>query len=263
MPNRIPIATGLNITPVFDPLGWSVGTDCFAPQPERRSLDAIRQSLADPHCTGPDIVYAICMDVGMRPHHPDLIARHLLFGVVAYAAGRLGDEPIRSQGHVHKPSPRNGWSTPEVYEIWTGAACILMQESDASDPGRCFAVHASPGQVVVVPPGWAHATLSTDPQTPLSFGAWCDRAYGFDYAGVREHGGLAWFPHLSAEHRLSFNRNPRYDRRPLVEKSPGSYADLGITPGVPIYTQYEQSPGRFDFVPDPARAADLWRQFIP
>ena len=28
----------------------------------------------------------------------------------------------------------------------------------------------------------------------MSFGAWCDRQYGFDYRGVRAHRGLAWFP---------------------------------------------------------------------
>jgi len=39
---------------------------------------------------------------------------HLLYGAVTYAAGRLGNEPIRSQGHIHKASPLSGWSTPEV-----------------------------------------------------------------------------------------------------------------------------------------------------
>ncbi len=45
---------------------------------------------------------------------------------------------MRSQGHIHAPSPLNGWSTPEVYEIWRGRACVLMQETadDERDRGR-------------------------------------------------------------------------------------------------------------------------------
>ena len=46
-----------------------------------------------------------------------------------------------------------------------------MQEFPADDPGRCFAVTDGPGEVVIVPRGWAHATLSAEPETPLTFGA--------------------------------------------------------------------------------------------
>jgi glucose-6-phosphate isomerase, archaeal len=26
------------------------------------------------------------------------------------------------------------------------------------------------------------------------FGAWCDREYGFEYAEIRRHKGIAWYP---------------------------------------------------------------------
>ena len=45
----------------------------------------------------------------------DLKQRMLLYGIVAYAAGRLGQEPTRSQGHVHAIAPHSGWSPPEVF----------------------------------------------------------------------------------------------------------------------------------------------------
>ncbi len=258
-----PFDPGFDIAATAAPLGFRYGPDCFGPTVETRSLDSIRRSLRDPACAGPDPVYAIAMDVGRHGHRAALVERHLLYGAVTYAAGRLGDEPVRSQGHVHKPSPRNGWSTPEVYEIWRGRAVILMQESDGDDPGRCFAIEAGPGEVVIVPPGWAHATISADPARPLAFGAWCDRAYGFVYDGVRAHGGLAWFPLLTAGGALRWEENPAYRRRELVRKPPASYAELGVRAGVPIYRQFEQEPDRFLFVPDPARAAGVWPGFVP
>ncbi len=254
---------GLDLTPTTMPLGFAYGPDCFGPAPEIRRLDAIRPSLRDPACDGPEQVYAIAMDVGRPEDRAALEQRHLLFGVVTYAAGRLGDEPVRSQGHVHQASPRNGWSTPEVYEIWQGRAVILMQEHDRDDPGRCFAVEAGPGQVVIVPPGWAHATISADPTQPLTFGAWCDRDYGFVYDGVRAHGGLAWFPLLDREGAVRFEFNERYRHQPLTRKQPRDYRELGIEPGVPIYEQHRRDAERFMFVPEPARAIEAWRGFVP
>jgi len=50
-----------------------------------------------------------------------------------------------------------------------------MQETAEDQSGRCFAVIAQTGDVVIVPPYWAHATISADPEQPLTFGAWCDR----------------------------------------------------------------------------------------
>lgn len=254
---------GFNIEPSTSPLGFAFGPGCFGPSIEFRSLDSIRPSLLDPNCTGPDPVYAIAMDVGRMEDYRELVDHNLLFGAVAYAAGRLGREPVRSQGHVHKPSPRNGWSTPEVYEIWSGHAVILMQESDCDDPGRCFAVEAGRGDVVIVPPGWAHATISADPEQPLVFGAWCDRDYGFVYDSVRRHGGLAWFPILGPNGKLQWQRNLKYSQRELCVKQPETYSQLGLRHGRPIYQQFVEQRDRFDFVPQPALVASLWKDFIP
>jgi glucose-6-phosphate isomerase len=112
---------GLEIEACEDPLGFTYGVDVVGPEPELRRLDTIRASLRDPDCKGPDPVYAIAMDVARRADRQALERRMLLFGVVTYAAGRLGREPVRSQGHVHRASLHSGWSPPELYEIWDGA----------------------------------------------------------------------------------------------------------------------------------------------
>ncbi|MEO1235470.1 MAG: glucose-6-phosphate isomerase family protein [Planctomycetota bacterium] len=265
-PRGFPVEAGLDLVATDNPLGFTVGPGQFAPTPEVRRLDDIRSSLRDPSCVGPRDLYAIMMDVGRREHLDDLRRRHLLFGVVTYAAGRLGDEPVRSQGHIHIGNPRDGQSTPEVYEVWRGRCVVLMQErcvAGRRDTGRCFAVEAGPGGVIVVPPGWAHATVSADPDQPLTFGAWCDRDYGFAYDDVRAHGGLAYFPLLDADGVLRWEPNPTYDADSLDRRSPRVYDDLGIEPDRPIYTQYADDPGRFDFVPDPGRVAEVWNGFTP
>lgn len=254
---------GFDIRPTTNPLGFDYGPNVFGPACELRSLDAIRPSLRDPDCDGPDPVYAIAMDVGTHEKRDDLRKRNLLFGVVTYASGRLGEEPVRSQGHIHAVSASCGRSTPELYEIWQGRAVILMQERAEDDPGRCYAVEAGPGEVVVVPPEWAHATISADPNTPLTFGAWCVRDFGFDYRGVRAHGGLAWFPRLHND-RLVWDANPAYPFASDIQiKSPGDYSALGLISGIPIWQQYLDDPERVMWVPRPEKMDAVWAGFVP
>jgi glucose-6-phosphate isomerase, archaeal len=182
---------------------------------------------------------------------------------VTYARGRLGSEPVRSQGHVHRVSVRSGCSPPELYEIWRGRAIVYMQERAADDPGRCLAVEAGPGEVVVVPPGWAHATVSADPREPMTFGAWCDRDYGFEYAEVRARGGLAWFPLLGPSGGVEWEANPRYASRPLEQRRARAYPELGLVKGEPIYRAFARDANAVSWVADPSGVAHLWGDLDP
>lgn len=254
---------GLSVFPTDKPMGFSYGKDVFGPEVENRKLDDIRKSLMDPQSNGPEIVYTIAMDVGKNEHRTLLNDMHLLYGVVTYAAGKLGKEPIRSQGHMHKISTYSGWSTPEVYEIWSGEAIIYMQETADDEPGRCFAVYARPGDVVIVPPYWVHATISANPDEPLTFGAWCDRDYGFYYDKVRAHNGIAWFPVFNDENKIEWIANPAYKKSELISKSPNSYEQLGIQKNESIYETFEENPDTFLYVPRPQLKEEIWKVFEP
>ena len=254
---------GLDIRFLRDTLDFRYGPGVFGPEPEYRSLDAIRGSLQDPNCTGPDRVYAIAMDVGRLEDLDELKRRMLLFGVVIYAKGRLGKGPVRSQGHVHAIAPHCGWSTPELFEIWEGRGIIYCQEKSGDDPGRCFAIEAGPGEQVVIPPDWAHYVVNADMHSPLIFGAWCDRQYGFDYTQMRAHHGLAWFPLMADDGKISWEANPTYSANELECRKTRNYPELGLSPTTPIYEQFRGNPESVQWVSDPARFSNLWPRFEP
>lgn len=257
---------GFDISYNFDEMTFVYGKDTFGPEVERRDLDAIRKSLKDPSCDGPKTVYSIAMDIGRNKDKNDLVDRNLLYGAVIYAKGRLGNEPIRSQGHIHAASKSVGMSTPEIYEIWDGEAFIYMQESAKDNPGRCFAVHAKVGDVVVVPPNWAHSTISANPEKPLVFGAWCVRDYGFEYEDVREHGGMAYFPILNEQGGISWEKNQKYTSSDIIIKQPNKelYKKLfDIEINKSIYEQYLEDNSKFDFVPRPYIKKEQWDIFEP
>lgn len=254
---------GIGVVPLPQPLGFRYQSGVFGPQPEKRSLDAIRSSLRDPACIGPDPVYAIVMDIGREEIRAELERRMLLFGAVIYASGRLGDEPVRSQGHVHRISSHSGWSPPEVYEIWDGSAYVYMQERVADNPGRCYAVIAKPGDVVVVPPAWAHAAISADPSACMALGALCDREYSFDYDAIRKRQGLAWYPIVTADGVIEWVPNPNYQRTHLEVRCPRDYAELGFVRGSSLYEQAARNLDRFAWVSSPASCEEVWKHFEP
>lgn len=253
---------GFEIAVQLDPIGFVYGSGVIGPTPELRSFEQIRYSLMDADCSGPEYVYGIAMDVCRAEDKADLLGRNLLYGVVTYAAGRLGQEPIRSQGHRHAVSPSCGTSTPEVYEIWEGKACIYMQKNSFDDAGSCYAIYGNPGDVIIVPPGWIHATINACSDRPMTFGAWCVRDYGFDYTDVRRRGGIAFFPRIE-EDRLVWVQNRSYTAGQLIEKNAREYPELGLEYGVPIYRQYQQHPDRFRFVTHPQEYAAIWDKYIP
>lgn len=254
---------GFDILPLDEPLGFSYGKDVFGPKVENRTLNAIRKNLLDPECKGPEIVYSIAMDVGNIVDRQKMIDRNLLYGAVTYAKGKLGLEPVRSQGHIHAVSKSCGMSTCEVYEIWSGAAYIYMQETAQDNPGRCYAVYAKSGDVVIVPPGWAHATIVADIRQNMSFGAWCVRDFGFDYEEVRKHKGVAWFPIVTIDNKIEFIANEQYEKSNLIIKEARHYDEFGIKKGIPIYQQFVDNPDLFLFVSKPQLFKDKWVNFIP
>lgn len=253
---------GLRITPAREPIGFLYGSNTFGPKAEVRRLEDIRDSLEDRDCEGPEELYAIVMDVGEPEDRSHMEKRNLLFGAVTYSAGVMGREPVRSQGHIHSVSPSCGSSTPEVYEIWEGCGIIYMQQSGEDDPGLCYAVYAKEGDVVIVPPGWVHATINGDVGQNMTFGAWCVRDYGFEYEQVRRHNGIAYFPRAEGS-IISWHPNPSYHGGRLIQKEARTYEDFGLKPGVPIYTQFKENKDLFLFVSRPEDYPEFWRGYTP
>jgi glucose-6-phosphate isomerase, archaeal len=232
---------------LFDP-------DVLHPVGERRFLDDVRATLAEPDADGPEHLYTIYMDIA---HSRDLAAlrrQELLYGAVVYNHGSIGSERLRSQGHIHSEKPGTGLRYSEVYEFWTGHGYVYLQKECASSVSRALLVPVGPGDKVIVPLGWVHLTVASADET-LAFGAWCARENELEYAQLRELGGPAHFVLADGE----VVGNPRYTHVPEVEiVQPGDLPLLGVPADRPIYTAWREDPSLFDFLPRPELVARAW-----
>jgi glucose-6-phosphate isomerase, archaeal len=230
------------------------GPEVLHPAGEIRHLDQVRASLEDPQATGPDHLYTIYMDIARRDDLDALHAQGLLYGAVIYNAGTIGQERLRSQGHIHSEKPGTGLRYSEVYEFWSGQGLIYLQKECAPQVSEAYLIPVNAGDKVVIPYGWVHLVVTLGEQV-VSFGAWCARANQLEYAALRALGGPAYFVQADG----SLRKNPQYQRvAELRYLSPDDLPTLGIPRNRPIYTSWQEQPEIFNFMANPEVTGDLW-----
>jgi glucose-6-phosphate isomerase len=218
-----------------------------------RRLDEVRPLLREPDAAGPDHLYTIYMDIRVPGVADGLSANGLGYGAVVYNHGTLGEEALRSQGHVHSADPSTGVCYSELYEFWHGRGLVYMQDSASPSVGDVIVVEAGPGDKVAIPPGWAHATVNVG-DGPMAFGA----VYALDaqllYEPLRRLQGTAHY--VLAGGRLE--PNPRYARVPDARRT-APHTIPGVEPGRPALAG---DAARLDFVSRPERHPALWQRLV-
>jgi glucose-6-phosphate isomerase len=182
-----------------------------------------------------------------------LHALGLGYGAVVYNHGSLGREALRSQGHVHSAPTSTGIAYSEIYEIWHGRALVYMQDSATADVADAVVVEAGPGDKVVIPPGWAHATVNAG-EGPMAFGAVYALEARLLYEPLRRLQGMAHYVLADG----STEPNPRYRRVPPVRRrAPHEIPEHGIVRGRPVLAGELAS---LDLVSRPERYPALWQR---
>lgn len=226
-----------------------------APAEEARSLAALRPVLRDPDATGPDPAYRMYRGAGV-PAQLEVPGRlGLRFDLTVLRAGRIGHEPVKTFGHAHPPAPGGDVSYPELYQVLHGQAWILLQRQQG-EMTELFAIPAGPGDLVLIPPGFAHATVNGG-DGPLVLANWVCGSFASDYEGVRARRGMAFY-------RLAdrWEPNPRYPRPVLYRAAPTPAGLLGLKPGEPVYAWGVRQPERLGFLSRPAEQPEPWREAV-
>jgi glucose-6-phosphate isomerase, archaeal len=249
---------GLPVVLDPDALTLDFGAGITTEPLDQRRIDDIRQMLPDPEATGPDPLYSIYMDVRVPTLAAVLQARGLSYGAVVDSPGRIGNEYVRSQGHIHSSPP--GTTTPylEIYEFWHGTGAVYLQDAAQPDLTDVLLVDVQPGDKVIIPPGWVHVVINSGP-APLAFGALYASDATLLYEPLRAMNGTAWAVLADG----SFAANPRYRNPPPPGRVQArEYPAFGIRRDWPLLTAFAGDHDLYDYVVDPERFPDVWSTVI-
>lgn len=109
---------------------------------------------------------------------PPAVAGELSSGVTRLHPGKIGQEYFMTKGHFHAVL-----ETGEVYYALRGSGMLVMETPE----GDCQVEPFAAGQVVYVPPRWAHRTVNTGAEDLLFFWVYPAHA-GHDYRTIEERG---------------------------------------------------------------------------
>jgi glucose-6-phosphate isomerase, archaeal len=242
---------------VLDPaaLSLSFGSGITTAPAAVRRLDEVRSLLRDPTASGPEHLYTIYMDIRVPDRVEALRSLGLGYGAVVYNAGALGAEALRSQGHVHSAPETTGVAYSEIYEFWHGHGLVYMQDRATADVTDVIVVEAGPGDKVVIPPGWAHATVNLG-DGPMAFGAVYALEARLLYEPLRELQGTAHYVLADG----TFEANPRYRSVPPPRrKPPHEIPQHGIGRGRPALAG---EIGLLDLVSRPERYPAVFERLV-
>jgi glucose-6-phosphate isomerase len=160
-----------------------------------------------------------------------LSEQHLRFDVTCLPPGDLCGEFVKTKGHYHPENP-SGVGYPEVYEVLSGIAHLLLQSRDLQ---RIYLVSAERGEIVVVPPGFGHVTINPGP-AELVMANIVATCFESDYSFYEEHRGAAYYELVSGD----LERNPHYPPvQPVEFLRPPGIVFLPWSPG-PLYSRVEE-----------------------
>ena len=107
------------------------------------------------------------------------VAGELLNGLSVLHPGKVGDEYFMTKGHFHAVL-----ETAEVYYTMKGEGVMIMETPE----GDWAVEEMRPGNVLYVPPRWAHRSVNTSPSEDLLFFFVYPGHSGHDYGAIEQTG---------------------------------------------------------------------------
>lgn len=242
-------------TPRVDmhPASW----DGPLPEPSVRTVEDIRDVLANPDCGSDGPVYFMYRNVAKSAEDRKWMEnRQLRFDITVIPPRDLCGEYIKTKGHYHPEDPV-GTGYPEIYEVLAGEAHYLIQTKDCSD---VVMISARAGDVVVVPSGYGHVTINPSKKAVLEMANIVSSRFTSNYRNYEEMHGAAYFEMSTGE----FIKNPAYPKTAslrLVKAQP--LVDLADTITDPLYRLIMKRAPILDFLNYPEQYEALFRDLYP
>lgn len=204
------------------------------PEAQVRTIEEMRDVLADPRCPSSQPLYFMYRDLARsEADRRWLRQHHIRYDITVIPSLVLCGEYVKTKGHYHTLNPA-GVPYPEIYEVLGGTGHYLLQTEDASD---VVMIEGTPGDKVLIPPGYGHVTIN--PGTGrLVMANLVSTEFSSNYGPYQDRRGAAYYEMEGG----ALVKNPRYpDAPPVRYRDPVEVPELRIRRGVGLYDLIGQS----------------------
>ncbi|MFY9132660.1 MAG: glucose-6-phosphate isomerase family protein [Candidatus Methanoculleus thermohydrogenotrophicum] len=200
------------------------------PKPEARvrTIEEMRDVLADPGCTSDQPLYFMYRDLAKSDDDRRWLHEHCVrYDITVIPPQTLCGEYVKTKGHYHTLNPV-GVPYPEIYEVLAGTGHYLLQTRDADD---VVMVVGSAGDKILIPPGYGHVTINPAGMD-LVMANLVSKEFSSNYGPYVERQGAAYYEMEGG----ALVKNPRYpDAPPVRYCNPVEIPELGIEKGIGLY----------------------------
>lgn len=179
------------------------------PQPSVRTVEDMRQVLADPSCTSSGPLYFMYRDLTKSDADRNWLHRHdLRYDLTVIPSRTICGEWVKTKGHYHPKNPA-GTGYPEIYEVMEGQADYLLQSRELDD---VVVISANAGDLVIIPPDYGHISINPSPDSTLIMANIVSTAFESEYGDYEKNQGGAYYEMCSGK----MQKNSRYQILPPV-----------------------------------------------
>lgn len=130
---------------------------------------------------------------------------NLRYDITLIPSKILGKEFNKTKGHYHVGK----WQ--ELYIVLEGKAIYLLQKkNEKGEIEDVFAVHASKGECVIMPPSYGHVTINPSETEELKMANWISEDCKSDYSDYEKNAGACYFYTKDG----NWVKNPNYKNIP-------------------------------------------------
>jgi glucose-6-phosphate isomerase, archaeal len=228
--------------------------DVPLPEPQERTIEDMRDLLADPGCRSDQPLYFMHRRLSKSEEDRQWLAeQHISFDITVIPAQTLCGEYVKTKGHYHPQNPA-GFMYPEIYEVLEGTGHYLLQTLNADD---VVMIEATAGEKILIPPGYGHVTINPA-SVRLVMANLVSTEFASDYSPYEEHRGAAYYEMEGG----ALVKNPHYPHAPPVRFcNPVEIPELFIRRDIPLYDLIGR-PRSVAFLNHPEQFMDLFADRI-
>lgn len=223
-----------------------------------RTPNEARAYFMDPKAKVSENLYYNYRDTALKKDQGKIKDSGFRYDVTVILPGRIGEEYIKSLGHIHPLKSGTKVRFPEIYEIVYGEALFILQKmsNDFEKVEEVYLVHAKQGEKAVMLPEFGHVTVNLG-KKPLVMTNWVAASFKSEYEPYEKHHGAAYYL-LDKAGQMEIVKNSNYQKVAFYrEVKPKSLSEMAAKFGKPMYQQgLANNFANLDYLENPEKYRD-------